>query len=184
MKQQTRQLNPERRDRILNTAQALFVLHGLRGTSMEAIAREAGVAKPTLYAYFADKDLVFKTLARRIFEEWQALVALELSGPGPAQERIARALTAKLKAYFRLISVSPHAAELYGEKSKLLAEPLEALEKWLEEEFTSALVAEGHKDARRHVQVLLACAEGLAARARYIEEIGPAARLVVSKLLS
>lgn len=184
MKQQTRHLNPERRARILDAAQDLFLQNGLRGTSMEAIAKAAGVAKPTLYAYFADKDVVFASLAERVFDEWRTLVSLELSGPGSADERIARALTAKLKAYFRLVQTSPHAEEIYGENSKLLSGPLGAFEGWLEEEFTAALVAEGHRDARQHIQVLLACAVGLAARARYIEEIGPATRLVTSKLLA
>ena len=183
MKQSDRRLNPERRDRILKAAQDLFLANGLRGTSMEAIAREAGVAKPTLYAYFADKDVVFATLAGRVFDEWRALVSVELGGAGVALDRIARALTAKLKAYFRLITSSPHAAEFYGDNTRLLHDQVEAFESWLEEEFTNALIAEGFRDARHHVQVLLACAVGLAARARYIEEIGPATRLVVSKLL-
>ena len=184
MKQGERRISPERRDRILNAAQDLFLANGLRGTSMEAIARTAGVAKPTLYAYFPDKDVVFATLAGRVFDEWRGLVSVELGGPGTAQDRIARALTAKLKAYFRLVRSSTHAAEFYGDDSRLLNEQLEGFEAWLEEEFTNALVAEGFKDARHHVQVLLACAVGLAARARYVEEIGPATRLVVSKLLS
>ena len=184
MKQATRHLNPARRDRILNAAKTLFLRNGFRGTSMEAIAREAGVAKPTLYAYFADKNLVFAAFAERIFDEWRGMVSLEMSGPGSAQERIGRALTAKLKAYFRLVSTSAHAEEFYGENSRSLAEPIRVLDAWLEEEFSNALIAEGFKDARRHVQVLLACAVGLELRARYIEEIGPATRLVVSKLLS
>ena len=32
---------------------------GLRGTTMEAIARQAGIAKATLYAQYPDKEAVF-----------------------------------------------------------------------------------------------------------------------------
>ena len=39
-----------KRETILRAASTLFLKHGLRGTSMEAIARAAGIAKPTLYA--------------------------------------------------------------------------------------------------------------------------------------
>lgn len=184
MKQQTRHLNPERREKILDAAQTLFLRNGLRGTSMEAIAREAGVAKPTLYAYFSDKDLVFSTLAGRLFDQWREIFARELNGPGGASERIARALTEKIKAYFRLIRTSPHAEEFYGENSRLLAEQIAAFERWLEDEIHDALGAEGHPAPRQHAQVLLACASGLAAKARHVEEIGPATRLVVSKLLA
>jgi len=151
---------------------------------MEAIARAAGVAKPTLYAYFADKDAVFATLAERVFSEWRELVVQELDGPGSAEERIARALAAKLKAYFRLVHISPHAAEFYGEDSNLLAERIEAFETWLEEELIAALSTEGRAEPRKYAQILLACCSGLAAKAHYSEEIGPAVRLVVAKLLA
>jgi AcrR family transcriptional regulator len=179
-----RHLNPERRERILAAAQELFLRNGIRGTSMEAIARTAGVAKPTLYAYFADKDVVFATLAEQVFDEWRSIVTREMSGPGMAGERIARALAAKLKAYYRLVHTSAHAAEIYNADSRLLTEQTEAFERWLEEIFVEALVAEGHAEPRRHAQVLLACASGLAHKAQQIEEIGPAVRLVVSKLLA
>ncbi len=151
---------------------------------MEAIARAAGVAKPTLYAYFADKDLIFSTLADHVFDDWRRLIMRELDGPGNAPDRIARALVAKLKAYFRLVHVSPHAAEIYAETSHLLATQNHDFEHWLEDTLTDALVAEGHPEARRYAQVLLACASGLASKAQFIEEIGPATRLLVSKLLA
>lgn len=38
----------------------MFALHGLLGTSMDAIAAEAGVSKVTVYSYFADKDDLFR----------------------------------------------------------------------------------------------------------------------------
>jgi AcrR family transcriptional regulator len=184
LKQSVRHLSPERREKILAAARELFLRNGLRGTSMEAIAREAGVAKPTLYAYFADKDVVFSSLAGQVFDEWQVLVSRELSGPGSAADRIGRALTEKLKAYFRLVRTSPHAADFYGENSRLLAAQIDGFERWLEEEIVGVLVADGQHEARKHAQVLLACAAGLAAKAKFVEEIGPATRLVVSKLLA
>ena len=54
--------SPGKREAILAAARTLFLKHGLRGTSMEAIAREAGIAKPTLYAYFPDKAAIFSAL--------------------------------------------------------------------------------------------------------------------------
>ncbi|ABD86750.1 TetR/AcrR family transcriptional regulator [Rhodopseudomonas palustris] len=41
---------------ILDAARALFLTHGFDASSMEAIAREAGVSKATLYVHFASKD--------------------------------------------------------------------------------------------------------------------------------
>lgn len=184
VKQGGRQLNPERRQRILTAAEDLFLRNGLRATSMEAIARAAGVAKPTLYAYFRDKDVVFATLAERVLDSWRGMVIGELNGPGATPERIARALSAKQKAYFRLVHSSSHAADFYGESSPLLAERIAAFDRWLEETLIAVLDRDGHGEARKYAQILIACAAGLCAKAQYAEEIGPATRLVVEHLLA
>jgi AcrR family transcriptional regulator len=42
--------------RMLQAALRLFAERGFESTSMDAIAREAGVAKPTLYNHWADKE--------------------------------------------------------------------------------------------------------------------------------
>jgi AcrR family transcriptional regulator len=41
---------------ILDSARALFLDHGFDTTSMDAVARHAGVSKATLYVHFDDKD--------------------------------------------------------------------------------------------------------------------------------
>src|SRR5688572_10876856 len=92
-----RKISPERRGRILDAARYLVLLQGLRATTMEAIARKAGVAKPTLYSYFSDKDAVFQG----ILEELTAAVLngffAALHGEGDAVTRVGSALAAKYK---------------------------------------------------------------------------------------
>jgi AcrR family transcriptional regulator len=59
--------DPKTRKRrmILDAAQLLFVKQGYRKTSMDEVAREAGVAKGTLYLYFATKvDIAITVFAR------------------------------------------------------------------------------------------------------------------------
>jgi AcrR family transcriptional regulator len=41
---------------IVDAALAVFAEHGIDATSMDAVARAAGVSKATLYAHWADKD--------------------------------------------------------------------------------------------------------------------------------
>ena len=51
------------RESILLTASRLFDKKGAFGTSIDDIARELGIAKGTLYQYFASKeDLIVKTI--------------------------------------------------------------------------------------------------------------------------
>ncbi len=58
------------RDRILNTAYALFSRRGIRGVGVDEIIAHAGVAKATLYKHFPSKnELVLGFLAMRE-ERW------------------------------------------------------------------------------------------------------------------
>ncbi len=50
--------SPKRRQ-IAQAAEALFLAHGYGAVSMDAVARQAGVSKATLYAHFASKDVLF-----------------------------------------------------------------------------------------------------------------------------
>ena len=89
--------SPGKREVILASAQTLFLKHGLRGTSMEAIAREAGIAKPTLYAYFPDKAAIFSMLLEQLIATWRQDFLTALRGEGDVIKRVGAALTAKYK---------------------------------------------------------------------------------------
>ena len=47
---------------VIAAAQRLIIEHGFQHASMDAIAREAGVSKATLYAYFPSKNKLFEYL--------------------------------------------------------------------------------------------------------------------------
>lgn len=63
------------RERVLRAATTSFLAHGY-GTSVDEIARRAGVAKQTVYHHFASKDLLFQEVARDLVK----LVLTELEG--------------------------------------------------------------------------------------------------------
>lgn len=54
----------EKRAAILEAAKRLFPQHGFEGTSMDAVAAEAGVSKLTVYSHFGDKDSLFREALR------------------------------------------------------------------------------------------------------------------------
>ncbi len=56
----------ERRERILESAQTLFLRDGLEQTSMRSIADAAGIAPVTLYRYFADRHPIAIEIAARM----------------------------------------------------------------------------------------------------------------------
>ncbi|MCW8090963.1 TetR/AcrR family transcriptional regulator [Alteromonas sp. ASW11-130] len=49
----------EKRQQILNAAVNLFLHQGVTATSMDAIAKESGVSKQTVYSHFASKDELY-----------------------------------------------------------------------------------------------------------------------------
>lgn len=57
---------PDMKDRILETADRLFYLQGIRAVGVDTIAAEIGISKRTLYNHFPSKDaLIAAYLARR-----------------------------------------------------------------------------------------------------------------------
>lgn len=52
-------------DQVLDGARTIFLRDGFERASVDDIAREAGVSKATIYAYFPDKQLLFLEVARR-----------------------------------------------------------------------------------------------------------------------
>ena len=70
-------------DQVLEGARKVFLADGFEGASVDEIARQAGVSKATLYAYFPDKARLFSEVARcdcdRIAEA--ALQSIDMSAP-------------------------------------------------------------------------------------------------------
>jgi TetR/AcrR family transcriptional regulator, mexJK operon transcriptional repressor len=64
----------ENRERVLRAATSSFLAHGY-GSSVDDIARRAGVAKQTIYAHFPSKDALFKEVAHDLTR--RVLVELE-----------------------------------------------------------------------------------------------------------
>jgi TetR/AcrR family transcriptional repressor of mexJK operon len=57
-------------DRILDVATALFLGDGFGATSIEAVARRAGISKRTFYHRFRGKEVLFEAVVRRLIERW------------------------------------------------------------------------------------------------------------------
>jgi AcrR family transcriptional regulator len=71
----TPQESEDRLARVLEIAQQHFLKFGYSDTSLEGIAREAGVAKKTLYHRYGSKDGLFTTIFQTLGRTW----ATELS---------------------------------------------------------------------------------------------------------
>ncbi|MBZ0223474.1 MAG: TetR/AcrR family transcriptional regulator [Dokdonella sp.] len=90
----------EKRAAILDAAKRLFPSSGYEGTSMDAIAADAGVSKLTVYSHFRDKESLFlAAISARCEEQMpEALFDIDMQGP------LRRQLEVIGRAFFALIT--------------------------------------------------------------------------------
>jgi len=97
---------------ILTAAQAHFTQLGYRRTSMDDIARGAGVAKGTLYLYFENKAAVFRAMQERNFREAEARCEAADRDGASFEERLSGTLTAYFGWIHDNYGLSEHLLEL------------------------------------------------------------------------
>ncbi|CAD5107547.1 TetR/AcrR family transcriptional regulator [Zestomonas carbonaria] len=77
--------DPAKRQAILEAAKTLFLRHGYDGSSMDAIAAEAGVSKLTVYSHFTDKETLFSAAVKAKCEEQLPELLFELAEGVPIE---------------------------------------------------------------------------------------------------
>ncbi len=98
--------------RILTAALTLFGRNGFQRTSMAEIAREAEIARATLYLRFSDKDALFEALAISLVKEALAHAEEVWIAEAAFSKNLAATLLAKDLGFFRILHETPHGAEL------------------------------------------------------------------------
>jgi AcrR family transcriptional regulator len=118
-----------RHKRIIRAAEQLFRTAGFRGVTMEAVARDAAVAKATLYSYYRSKDELFVAVSSRMSDILLTAFTDELRAAGRSVDRrVAAALIDKHRRVFALIRTSPHAQDLLSHKDQLAGDIFARLE--------------------------------------------------------
>lgn len=83
----------EKRNIIKKAARELFFRFGFSKTAMEDIARQSGLAKPTLYYYYANKEAIFDEVVLEEAREFMDGIEKRLPVTGSAASRIAKFFT-------------------------------------------------------------------------------------------
>ncbi len=101
-----------RRDQVIDVARRLFGERGTTDVSMEEIASEAGVARSTVYVYFANRDELLRACLQRMHEQLTDGIAQtwgEEPEPALRLERLIIEMLARVDespAFFRLALVT------------------------------------------------------------------------------
>jgi AcrR family transcriptional regulator len=97
------QQSAKTREALLSTCLSLFAERGFASTSIDEIARAAGLTKGAMYWHFASKDDLFQAILDRIRSVWQDVVHL----PVTAQQRPRDRLAQLFDSYAELFRESP-----------------------------------------------------------------------------
>lgn len=69
-----------RQKEILAAAFEIFAAHGYEATRIDEVARQAGIAKGTIYLYFRDKEVLFRAVVRSLIQKRFDAVAESFRG--------------------------------------------------------------------------------------------------------
>lgn len=109
----TAQALNERQDAILTAAYRAFATYGFRRTSMDDIARGAGLSRTALYLHYRSKEGIFVRLVQHYFDQAEADMTTALARPGQTvEESLMAAFIAKDGTLMETVLSTPHGAEL------------------------------------------------------------------------
>lgn len=97
-----------RRSILLRQAKALFAERGYSATSIDDVARAAGVTKPVVYDHFASKRELYVALMHELRDELLERAARDLAHDAAPEERLAAAI----EHYFQQVKRDPAIVEL------------------------------------------------------------------------
>ncbi|UCF96299.1 MAG: TetR/AcrR family transcriptional regulator [Spirochaetaceae bacterium] len=141
----------KKRKAIIRASLRVFSRKGYETSALEEVAREASLAKGTLYLYFKDKEDLYFQVMLNVLERLESYVArqiLQVEDPLEKMKAVARAqinFLANNPNYFRLFQVAftPEMATIH----KQLLEPLFEKRRRLSE-FLHGLVEEGKRQKK------------------------------------
>lgn len=140
-------LDDTRAKAILTSAFQAFSAYGFRKTSMDDIARGAGMSRPAVYLHYKNKEAIVRSLTQAHYAEKIAAVTQALQGDGAVSDILARAIDAQI-AGMAAILASPHGLEMLDTSKStaadIVAEGEAALAdlyaEWLERELAAGRV--------------------------------------------
>ena len=104
----------ERRTAIVDAAKTCFLRFGYAKTSLDDIAREAGLSRPLLYRKYANKEAIFSAVYDAVFLRAFDAAAPIAAGPGSPETKLLRMCETVCVAPYAMILDAPHPGEFWA----------------------------------------------------------------------
>ncbi|RLP77940.1 TetR/AcrR family transcriptional regulator [Mycetocola tolaasinivorans] len=131
-------LKKPRRDQILRDATALFCRYGYAKTTLADVARRSEISRPTLYAEFADKDVLFGAVIETLADDLFARLSAERAHIPSERDRLLHACLGWVASGYDLVQENPEAADLFDPRFAAVRASNTRFEHYLEELLTGS----------------------------------------------
>ena len=180
----------DKRTTIVTAALDVFINYGFKKTSMDDIARAAGMSRPALYQTFRNKTEIFRALSLSMMDTTAKQARNAFKGKKPFKERMFDALDLSILSLHRKIDETAHGAELMGVNEEIAGD---IEERWCDsmiEVFTEAISAAEASgeislsnlgvDAKTVGSIVMQAMEGMKASCLRGNEIEPDVRKLIT----
>ncbi|TQS01887.1 TetR/AcrR family transcriptional regulator [Microbispora bryophytorum] len=173
----------DRRITVLDSAMVTFARFGYRKTSMEEVARAAGISRPGLYFLFSSKETLFRAAVTQALNRDITAVEHVLADTGrPLSERLVEAFDQWAGRYIG--PLASDVAMVIEDNPDLLGEIIKTPRRRFEELITDAVaITSGREAAPLVAQTMISASIGIkhqvASREVYLERLEVAIDLLL-----
>ena len=113
---------------ILAAARKRFAYYGFSKVTMDEIASDVGLAKPSLYYYFPTKENLFRAVIAHEQESFTTDIELMLKKDATAGEKLKGYVDVRIKLFKELVNLSALGAQTWAEVSSIFGDLFKTLE--------------------------------------------------------
>jgi AcrR family transcriptional regulator len=113
---------------ILEAARKRFAYYGFSKVTMDEIASDVGLAKPSLYYYFPTKENLFRAVIGHEQEKFTRDIELMLKKDAPAGHKLREYVDMRIRLFRELVNLSALGVQSWAEVSSIFGDLFKSLE--------------------------------------------------------
>lgn len=144
-------LNDNKIEFIIRTAQKRFGLYGIEKTTMREVAADLGISKGLLYYYFPDKESLYKAVIEKEQAEFIRKLEAEVPDFSDPAESLRKYVSIRLTYFKSLMNIGRLRVKAYSELKPLIAESMKKFRE-KESKIVIEILEEGNKKKIFHTE--------------------------------